>query len=139
VEQQQLMRYATALAGDPAATYRQIDIAGRTGGADAAGLVTVLYEEGIAALRAAAWAAENRKYQVKSERVTRATAVLFALESGLDFERGGEISRTLATFYHGLRQQIIHASVGHDPAPFRNAADSLAEIASAWQTVRAAS
>jgi flagellar protein FliS len=134
-----MRRYATALAGDPAATYRQIDIAGRTADADPHRLVALLYEEGVGALRAAAWAAEKGKPAVKSERVSRATAVMFALESGLDFERGGEISRTLATFYHGLRQQIIHASVGHDPAPFRNAADSLAEIASAWQTVRAAS
>lgn len=133
------MRYATALARDPAATYRQIDIAGRTGAADAAGLVQVLYEEGIAALRAAAWAAENHKFAVKSDRITRATAVLFALESGLDFERGGEISRTLATFYHGLRQQILHASMGIDPRPFRDAAESLSEIAGAWQTARAAS
>ena len=99
----------------------------------------MLYEEGIAALRAAAWAAENRKFAVKSERVARATAVLFALEAGLDFEKGGDVSRALATFYHGIRNQVINASIGNDPRPFRDAADSLAEIAAAWSTVRAAS
>jgi flagellar protein FliS len=130
------MRYATALAGDPAAIYRQVDIIGRTTG-DAHGLVQVLYEEGIAALRAAAWATENRNPAKKNERISRATAVLFALESGLDFERGGDVARTLATFYHGLRQQVVQASLGTDPRPFRDAADSLAEIAGAWQTVRA--
>lgn len=132
-------RYATALAGDPAQTYRQIDLAGRTGAADPHALVGLLYEEAIAALRAAAWAAENRKFTVKSERVARATAVLFALEAGLDFEKGGEVSRTLATFYHGIRNQVIHASIGSDPAPFRDAAESLADIASAWSSVRNAS
>lgn len=133
------MRYATALARDPAATYRQIDLVGRTTTADSGVLVDVLYEEGIAALRAAAWAAENRKFVVKSERVTRATAVLFALEAGLDFERGGEVSKALASFYHNLRQQILQASLGTDPRPFRAAADSLADIAAAWTSVRAAS
>jgi hypothetical protein len=50
VEQQQLMaRYATALAGDPAATYRQIDVAGRTADADPHRLVALLYEEGVGA------------------------------------------------------------------------------------------
>lgn len=131
-------RYASALAGDPARTYRQIDLAGRTGAADSHALVELLYEEGVAALRAAAWAAENRKFSVKSERVARATAVLFALEAGLDFEKGGEVSKTLATFYHGIRNQVINASIGSDPRPFRDAADSLAEIAAAWSTVRAA-
>jgi flagellar protein FliS len=133
------MRYATALAGDPAATYRQIDLAGRTGGADPHALVVMLYQEGMSALRSAAWAAEKRKFDVKSERVARATAVLFALESGLDFERGGDVSKALATFYHGLRQQILQASLGTNPKPFRDAADSLEEIAAAWTSVKAAS
>lgn len=129
-------RYSTALAGDPAQTYRQIDLAGRTGAADPHALVGLLYEEGIAALRAAAWAAENRKFTVKSERVARATAVLFALEAGLDFELGGDVSKALATFYHGIRHQVVHAAIGNDPDPFRDAADSLAEIAAAWSSVR---
>jgi flagellar protein FliS len=130
-------RYTTALAADPAATYRQIDLAGRTGAADPHALVGLLYQEGVSALRSAAWAAEKRKFDVKSERVARATAILFALEAGLDFERGGDVSRALATFYHGLRQQIVHASLGTDPAPFRDAAASLEEIAAAWSSVRA--
>ena len=132
-------RYATLLAGDPAATYRQVDLAGRTGGADPHALIAMLYEQGISALRSAGWAAEKRKFDVKSERVARATAVLFALESGLDFERGGDVSKALATFYHGLRQQILQASLGTDPAPFRDAANSLEEIAGAWSSVKAAS
>jgi flagellar protein FliS len=132
-----MARYATALAGNAAAIYRQVDLAGRSDAADPHRLVTLLYEEGISALRAAAWAAEKRKFDIKSERVTRATAVLFALESGLDFERGGDVSRALATFYHGLRQQVLQASLGTDPAPFRDAADSLEEIAGAWSSLRA--
>lgn len=134
-----MIRYATALARDPAATYRQIDVAGRTAGADSHALVDLLYAEGVSALRAAAWALEHGRPLVKSERLARATAVLFALEAGLDFERGGDVSRTLATFYHGLRQQVLGASMGGDSAPLRNAADSLEEIAAAWTSVRVAS
>ncbi|MBX3562943.1 MAG: flagellar protein FliS [Sphingomonas sp.] len=133
------MRYATALARDPASTYRQIDVAGRTSGADSHALVDLLYQECVAALRAAAWALERGQPTIKSERLSRATAVLFALEAGLDFERGGQVSRTLATLYHGLRQQILDASLGGDPAPLRDAADSLEDIAGAWSSVRSAS
>ena len=132
-----MLRYSTALAGDPAQTYRQIDLAGRTGAADPHALVGLLYEEAVAALRAAAWAAENRKFTVKSERVARATAVLFALEAGLDFDRGGDVSNALSRLYAGTRRQIVDASVGSDPAPFLDAAQSLAEIAQAWKTARA--
>ncbi|WP_404336170.1 flagellar export chaperone FliS [Sphingomonas sp. MMS12-HWE2-04] len=131
-----MTRYATALARNPAATYRQIDLAGRTSGADAHALVGLLYAEGVAALRAAACAVETRQYAIKSERLSRATAILFALEAGLDFERGGDVSRTLATFYHGLREQVLRVSLGNDPQPFRDAADSLEEIGNAWASVR---
>lgn len=129
-------RYATALAGDPAATYRQVDLVSRTGGADPHALVDMLYVEAIRALTGAAWASENRDHRLKSERVTRATAILFALENGLDFERGGDVSRTLATLYRGLRGQVLEASIGSDPAPFRSVAADLREIADAWASVR---
>jgi flagellar protein FliS len=97
-----------------------------------------MYKECIAALRSAAFATEKGQFPVKSERIARATAILFALEGGLDFERGGEVSRTLATLYHGLRNQIVHASIGSDPTPFRTVADDLEEIAGAWSAARAA-
>lgn len=137
MEQQQLMtRYATAFAGNADATYRSIDLAGRTGGADAHGLVGLLYAEASRALRSAAWAAEHRRFDVKSERVTRAIAILFALETGLDFDRGGDVSRSLSRLYQGARTRVVDASLGTDPAPFIEVANTLDEIGEAWATVR---
>jgi len=128
------MRYATAFAR-PEATYRQVDLAGRTGGEDAAGLVSLLYAECTRALRSAAWAAENGRYDIKSERVTRAIAILFALENGLDFS-AGDISKTLARVYQGARSQVVDASLGMNPAPFLSVATTLDEIAGAWDAAR---
>ena len=130
--------YASSLLRDPAATYRQIDVAGRSATADGPALVQLLYEELVAALRAAAYAAEHRQYAVKSDRVTRATAILFALEAGLDFDKGGQLSVTLARLYAGARRTVLDAAIGEDPAPFRDTAATLADIASAWATARAA-
>lgn len=131
------MAYAT-MTRDAGATYRRIDIAGRTAQADGPALVQLLYEELIAALRAAAWATENKQFTTKSERITRATAILFALEAGLDFERGGDVSVTLSKLYAGARRSIVNAAVGHDPTPFRDTATMLGEIAQAWNAARAA-
>ena len=129
--------YATKLGRDPEATYRQIDLAGKTVKADPHQLVQLLYEELIRALRTLAYAVEHRQFRVKSEKATRATAILFALEAGLDFERGGEISKTLATLYHGARKTVVDASIGDDPAPFLHVADNLEEIAQVWRSLRA--
>jgi len=128
--------YATALGADPYATYRQIDLVGRTAEADGSALVQLLYEELVRALRVAALATEKGNFALKSEKVTRATAILFALESGLDFDTGGDVSRTLARLYGGARATIINASIGHDPRPFHDVADNLDEIAAAWAQVR---
>jgi flagellar protein FliS len=131
------MAYGSALRS-PEATYRRIDVAGRAEAAgDGAGLVALLYEELVRALRAAAHAAETRNFARRSDRVTRATAILFALEAGLDFEAGGDVSRTLAGLYAGARRQVVAASLGHDPAPFRAVATSMEEIAAVWASVRA--
>ena len=129
--------YASTFGRDPEETYRQIDASGRTAEADGPALVQLLYEEAIRALRTAAWATENRQFAVKSDKLTRATAILFALESGLDFDTGGEVAVTLARLYAGARSTIVAASLGDDPTPFRSVASTLAEIAEAWRTVRA--
>ena len=130
--------YATAFGRNPEATYRQIELGGQTAEADGPALVQLLYDEAIRALRGAAWAAENDKYAMKSEKVTRATAILFALEAGLDFDSGGSVAPALARLYAGARQTVVNASIGSDPRPFRDVAATLDEIGQAWRTVRAA-
>lgn len=128
---------AALAARNAEATYRSVDLAGRTGAADNHQLVALLYDELIRALNIAALAAEKKNFALRADRVTRATAILFALEAGLDFERGGDVSRTLAQLYRGLRAQVLDASIGTDPVPFRAVATDIAEIASAWNSVRA--
>lgn len=129
--------YACAALRSPERTYRRIDVAGRTAQAgDGAALVQLLYEELTASLRAAAFAAQTGNRAAKSERVTRATAVLFALEAGLDHDAGGAVARTLATVYAGARRQVLAASLEDDPEPFREIAANLGEIAAAWASVR---
>ncbi len=138
MDEVELMAYASALLRDPARTYREIDLAGRTAAADGPALVQVLYEELGQALRVAAWAAEHRQYQTRSERVTRATAILFALEANLDHDKGGDVSAALQRFYAGCRRQVVEAAIGTDGAPFRRVAAELDEIAQAWKQARAA-
>ncbi len=127
--------YATTLGRNPEATYRQIDIAGRTGEADPHQLVALLYDELGRALRATAAAIDSGNRAVKSDKTTRAISILFALEAGLDFERGGDLSKTLAGLYRGARAKVIDASLGDDPQPFIDVATNMAQIAQAWAEI----
>lgn len=130
--------YATPLRGDPAQTYRAVGLASRTAGSDPHQLVGLLYEELLAALASAAWATEQRRPAIRNERVTRALTILFALEAGLDFDKGGDLSVTLSRLYHGARAKLADASVADDATPYRQVAATLSGIAEAWQSLRAA-
>lgn len=129
--------YAATLGRDPDATYRQIDLVGRTGEATPHQLVALLYDELGRALRAGAVAMEAGNAAVKSDKATRAISILFALEAGLDFERAPDLSRTLSDLYRGARRTVIDASLGTDPQPFRDVADNLDAIADAWRSLAA--
>lgn len=127
--------YATRLRADPAATYRSVDVGSRVAGASPHALVAMLYEDLLRELRLAAIAVERRDYAARSARSTKALAILFALESGLDFEKGGEVAATLSRFYRGARETISRASVDQDPALFRSVASNVEEIAASWRAI----
>jgi flagellar secretion chaperone FliS len=127
--------YATALRGDPGQVYRQVDVASRVGGASPHRLIGLLYEDLDVALRQAAFASDRKQFAVKSARITRALAILFALEAGLDFTQGGDLAGTLSRVYRGARQEITAASVSGSGDALRAVAAQLAEIASAWKAI----
>jgi flagellar protein FliS len=127
--------YASALRGDPAATYRAVDVASRVQSASPHRLIALLYEDLDIALRQAAFAIERRQYDTKSQRVTKALAILFALEAGLDFTKGGDLANTLSRLYRGARAEVTSAGVLGDPEALRIVATNLAEIAAAWRQI----
>lgn len=129
------MQYATRLRGDPGETYRQIDIASRTGGASPHQLITLLYDDLLRSLRLAALATEKGDHAARSKYVSKTLALLFALESGLDFERGGDVAATLSRFYRGAREAIMAASIAMDADRLREVAGNVSEIADGWRII----
>ncbi len=129
------MMYATRLRGDPGETYRAVDVASRAGGASPHELIMMLYEDLLRELRVAALATEKRDYAAKSAKLTKALAILFALEAGLDFNAGGEVAETLSRFYRGARETIMRASLDHDPALLLDVAANVSEIADSWRMI----
>ena len=127
--------YATTLTRDPFETYRSVDVASRTGGASPHALITLLYEDLLRELRLTALAIEARNHPSKSARLTKALAILFALEAGLDFDRGAEVADTLSRFYRGARDSLTRASLDSDAARVREVANNIGEIADSWKAI----
>ncbi len=126
--------YASAVR-DPGQIYQTVDLNSRVGGASPHGLVELLYDDLLLALRQAAFAMERGQHERKSERVTRALSVLFALEGGLDFARGGEVAASLSSLYRGARERVTRASIANDARTVLDVAEGIGEIASAWKQI----
>jgi flagellar protein FliS len=129
------MSYASRVLRDPLETYRQVDLASRTGGASPHQLITVLYEDALRELRLGAMAIEARDHPAKSARLTKAVALLFALEAGLDFDKGGSVAETLSKFYRGCRDAVMRASIENDAALVRDVVANVGEIAASWKQI----
>ena len=129
------MSYASRMSRDPRETYRAVDVASRTGGANPHQLITVLYEDLLRELRLGALATESGDHALKNERLTKAVALLFALESGLDFDKGAAVAETLSRFYRGCRDAVMRASIDNNAALIRDVVASVGDIADSWKAI----
>ena len=118
-----------------ARSYATIDTGSRVEGATPHQLVRVLFDELLIALDTAALALKIGDRNRSLDRQTRALAILHALESSLDFERGGEIAISLATIYREVRRRMLEATTTNDHEAMTTARSFIAEIADAWTQI----
>jgi flagellar secretion chaperone FliS len=115
--------------------YTAVDTGSRVEGATPHQLVRVLYDELLLSLDTATLALKSGDRHKCVDRQTRALAILHALETSLDFEKGGDVATSLATVYREVRRRVLAATSANDPALMEAARGFIAEIASAWNQI----
>lgn len=127
------MFYNQGYAGSAAARrYAAVHSGSRIEGATPHALVKILFDELLIALDAAALA-ERQQDRVKvSDKQARAMSILFALESSLDFDKGGDIATGLAQIYREARRLLLVGAKERHAEPVEDARTMIAEIADAW-------
>jgi flagellar secretion chaperone FliS len=113
---------------NPALTYRQFSVQGAT----PLGLVVMLYDGTITALRQAVAAIEAGEVEKKCAALGRALAIIAQLEGTLNFELGGEVAQTLKCFYVYARTQVIKANIQNSPETIRALMENFSAIREAW-------
>ncbi|MFB0872938.1 MULTISPECIES: flagellar export chaperone FliS [unclassified Sphingobium] len=130
------MFYNQGYAGGTAARrYAAVHSGSRTEGATPHGLVKILFDELILALEAAALAERNGDRMKVSDKQARAMSILFALESSLDHDKGGDIAMGLAQIYREARRLLMQGAKERSAAPIDQARAMIAEIADAWNQI----
>ena len=80
--------------------------------------------------------ADTGDLELRSETMSKALTIIYALQSSLDFERGGEIAENLYRLYEYTREQILIDNKSGKAAGILVAISSLEDIREAWVEIR---
>ena len=80
-------------------------------------------------------AKQGKQQELKSDSFARALTIIYALQTSLDFEKGGEISENLFKLYEFSRQQLLSDMRAGEAIGTRDAIDVLTEIRDAWSQI----
>lgn len=130
------MFYNQGYAGTAAARrYAAVHSGSRVEGATPHALVKILFDELLIALEATMLAERNNDRLKVSDKQARAMSILFALESSLDFDKGGDVATGLAQIYREARRLLLVSAKEHVIEPVEQARAMIAEIADAWNQI----
>jgi len=102
--------------------------------ADPMKLVGMLYRGAIVAVETARQHLSAGAIRERSRQISKATAILNELQTSLDHQRGGEISRALAALYDYMRRRLIEANTQQIDRPLKEVHGLLTTLAEAWST-----
>jgi flagellar secretion chaperone FliS len=115
--------------------YASVDTGSRVEGATPHQLIKILFDELVLAIEASA-ASLRAGDRIKAiDRQTRALTILHALETSLDFKRGGDVATSLATVYRECRRCVLEATANDDANSLDTARGYIADIADAWRQI----
>jgi flagellar protein FliS len=115
--------------------YQAVDVSAQVEGASPHKLIAILFDELLKAteIMLAAMEVGNRAKII--DKQARASNILLALETSLDFRNGGEIAVTLARIYREGRRLVQQGGRQNQPELVKQARTMLSEIASAWDQI----
>ena len=130
-----LMNNGYGAMGSAKLRYQSVDVESQVEGASPHRLIGILFDELIKALEimVAAQRAGNRGKMI--DKQARASTILLALETSLDFKNGGEIALNLALVYREARRLVQLGGRGNDPSLVERARDYLSGIVEAWEQI----
>jgi flagellar protein FliS len=98
-------------------------------------LIVLLYDSAIQSLELAREGILTNNYKDKARFLDRSMAIVGELDSVLDFERGGEIARSLHRLYDYMIQQCIQANLRHNGKHLDGPIRCLTTLREGWQVV----
>ena len=86
--------------------YRSMELSSRIESADSHTLVSILYDELLKCIDVLAATAARGQSLASNDYAHKARAILLSLQSGLDFDQGGDLAPMLAGLYGAIGEEL---------------------------------
>ena len=98
-------------------------------------LIAVMYDELLRSMNSfyANLEKNSADLELRGKSMSRSLTIIYALQSSLNFEAGGEIAENLFRLYEYARQQLLASAKSEESGGIKGAIGSLAEIRDAWR------
>lgn len=115
--------------------YRTLELQSRVASASPHGLVSILYEELIRALDLLI-IGHNRGSAISgSAHHSKALSILVALESSIDFPKGGDLAPVLQRIYQSAMRTLNAAARSNNISDVKDVRAAISDIAYAWNAL----
>jgi len=98
--------------------------------------VILLYEKAIVSLKGAIEDIENNNVKSKIENLNRVSDIVRALDSALDFEKGGEIAKNLHLLYDFIAHSLITVHIKNDKQLANDLIEILEKLKEGWEGIK---
>ena len=99
------------------------------------GLIVLLYDGAIKALKQAITALEAGDFSAKGKYIGKATDIIVELSSVLDMKAGGEIATDLRRLYEFMIDHVTQAHIKNDPQMLSEVISLLDDINQGWKAI----
>lgn len=115
--------------------YQTVDLESRIEGATPHRLIGIMFEELMKSMEIMIAAQRGGNRAKLIEKQARASNILLALETSLDFRNGGDIAVNLAKLYREARRLVQQGGRTNDPAMVELAREYLSGVVDAWEQI----
>jgi flagellar protein FliS len=112
--------------------YSTVDLESAVNSASPVQLILLLYDGAISALATAKGHMQEMQFAEKGRLISKATGIIEGLRAVLDFQRGGDIAKSLNDLYEYMKHRLSVANLKNDPEGVAEVMRLLNELRGAW-------
>ena len=98
-------------------------------------LIEMLFKGAKDALAQAIGAIEQKDFEAKGKKISKATEIILNLQTYLDIEKGGEVAENLNELYTYMAKVLIDANRTNDVEKLREISGLLDTVSDGWTSM----